>query len=267
MATLIQDPRQPHSWSTPNLNGNGFTTASAPNPNQRYSYTPHPSRATQNAPPMNVNGGSTSYDSLPTLPPHNEVEMTREMLVHVLEHFSTLLPKYFDWKIVQGMVIPPSQGMRFVVHGGACMLLHEGLYALSVQQQTASPSLATRTTTRDIDYIHRGFIAEYGQSRFPDAAERLKACIKETARKFGLGADWMNSDADIALPMAHDPTGKLYDPIYTVSVTPQNMNLHTIYKSSNGFLTLVSVTPFWAVALKLVRYTKWDPVDICLLLR
>ena len=32
-------------------------------------------------------------------------------------------------------------------------------------------------------------------------------------------------------------------------------------------LTLVSVTPFWAVALKLVRYTKWDPGDICLLLR
>jgi hypothetical protein len=32
-------------------------------------------------------------------------------------------------------------------------------------------------------------------------------------------------------------------------------------------LTLVSVTPFWAVALKLVRYIKWDPGDICLLLR
>ena len=32
-------------------------------------------------------------------------------------------------------------------------------------------------------------------------------------------------------------------------------------------LQLVSVTPFWAVALKLVRYTKSDPGDICLILR
>lgn len=46
-----------------------------------------------------------------------------------------------------------------------------------------------------------------------------------------------------------------------------NVHLHTIFESPNKLLTLVSVTPFWAVALKLVRYTKWDPGDICILLR
>lgn len=62
-------------------------------------------------------------------------------------------------------------------------------------------------------------------------------------------------------------TGKPYDPIYTAAIQPNNVHLHTIFTSPNGLLTLVSVTPFWAVALKLVRYTKWDPGDICLLLR
>ena len=63
------------------------------------------------------------------------------------------------------------------------------------------------------------------------------------------------------------PSGKPYDPIYTAAIQPNNVHLHTVFSSPNGMLTLVSVTPFWAVALKLVRYTKWDPGDICLLLR
>ncbi|KAJ3793485.1 hypothetical protein GGU11DRAFT_400094 [Lentinula aff. detonsa] len=45
-----------------------------------------------------------------------------------------------------------------------------------------------------------------------------------------------------------------------------NTRLYTVFVSSNKLLTIISVTPFWAVALKLVRYTKWDPGDICLLL-
>ena len=147
--------------------------------------------------------------------------MTRDMLGNVLEYFSQLLPKYFDWNIVQGLagataaaakppVIPRMvdphpmpQGMRLVVHGGACMLLHPGLYKLSKQQQLSSPGLVSRTKTRDVDYIHRGFMAEYGP-HIPDAAERLKDCIQATAARFNLGADWMNSDADIALPMAKE---------------------------------------------------------------
>lgn len=67
--------------------------------------------------------------------------------------------------------------------------------------------------------------------------------------------------------MSSPTTGKPYDPIYTAAIQPNNVHLHTIFTSPNGLLTLVSVTPFWAVALKLVRYTKWDPGDICLLLR
>lgn len=134
--------------------------------------------------------------------------MTRDMLMTVLDYFSQLLPQHFDWSVIQsqssGSAAAPPQGMRLVVHGGACMLLHPGLYALSMQQQSASPSMAARTKTRDVDYMHRGFIAEYGQNRIPDAAERLRECIQATARRFNLGADWMNSDADIALPMAHE---------------------------------------------------------------
>ncbi|KJA16750.1 hypothetical protein HYPSUDRAFT_147290 [Hypholoma sublateritium FD-334 SS-4] len=205
---------------------------------------------------MSVPAYDARGHSLTSSPPHNDVEMTRKTLIAVLDYFSQLLPKYFDWP-----------GMRLVVHGGACMLLHPGLYSLSKQQQQASPGLVSRTKTRDVDYIHRGFMTEYGP-HIPDAAERLKECIQATAARFNLGADWMNSDADIALPMAKDPSdGRLYDPVYSASVNPQNIALHTIYRSSNGFLTLISVTPSWAVSLKLVRYTKWDAGDICLLLR
>ncbi|KAF8880307.1 hypothetical protein BD779DRAFT_1473937 [Infundibulicybe gibba] len=97
------------------------------------------------------------------LQPHNNTEMTRDMLITVLTYFSTLIPKYFN----NLPLMPPKS---------------------------------------------------YG-------------AVYNSRPTFRLGADWMNSDADIALPMAID------------------------------------VTPFWAVALKLVRYTKWDPGDICLLLR
>jgi hypothetical protein len=91
-----------------------------------------------------------------------------------------------------------------VVHGGACMLLHPGLYNLSQQQQQMIPSLPRRTTTRDVDYIHRSFITELASCGMPDAAVKLQECIKATARYYRLGADWMNSHADIALPMAHE---------------------------------------------------------------
>ncbi len=63
------------------------------------------------------------------------------------------------------------------------------------------------------------------------------------------------------------PSGKAYDPIYTSSIRPNNIDLHTVYTAPNKILTLISVTPFWAVSLKLVRYVRWDPGDICLLLR
>jgi hypothetical protein len=133
------------------------------------------------------------------LPPRNEKELTREMLITILTYFSTLLPTKFN-----GMPV------RLVAHGGACMLLHPGLYTLAQQQPPPSPSnsprnlLPRRTTTRDVDYINRSFAYEWHNAGVPDATERLKECIKATARQFGLGLDWMNSDADVALPMASE---------------------------------------------------------------
>ncbi|KAJ8474556.1 hypothetical protein ONZ45_g15906 [Pleurotus djamor] len=210
---------------------------------------------------------SPSPMSMP-IPDKNNVEMNREMLLRVLDHFSTVIPVYFD-----------NRPVRLVVHGGACMLLHPKLYPLT-QSPPMSQSLfvgddgrpipipAKRTATRDVDYIDRSFAAEWKKQGVVDATERLKKCIRITASQFGLGADWMNSDADVALPMASDPrTGTVYDPIYKDSLRPNNVHLHTIFTSRNQQLTLVSVTPFWAVALKLVRYCKWDPGDICALLR
>jgi hypothetical protein len=128
--------------------------------------------------------------------------MNREMLIMVLTHFSTFIPSRFN-----------NRPVRLVVHGGACMLLHPGLYNLALQQHhllTNSPSnsphnpIPRRTTTRDVDYIHRSFAAEWQSIGITDAAERLQSCIQSTAQHFRLGADWMNSDADIALPMANE---------------------------------------------------------------
>ena len=85
--------------------------------------------------------------------------------------------------------------VRLVVHGGAAMLLHPGLYNQPGCQ---------RRDTRDIDYIHRSFVEEWRQLGVLDAGERLQRCIDQTAHKFNLGKDWMNAHADIALPMANE---------------------------------------------------------------
>ncbi|KIK58589.1 hypothetical protein GYMLUDRAFT_170759 [Collybiopsis luxurians FD-317 M1] len=196
----------------------------------------------------------------PPLAPRNAVELSREMLFMVLEHFSTMVASEFS-----GLPI------RLVAHGGACMLLHNGLHELAnrkaLYHSTRGENASRRTTTRDVDYIHRSFVAESTMRGIINAGERLQRCIRATARQFGLGADWMNSDADVALPMSTDPkTGLPFDPIYTESVKENNIQLYTVFTSSNRLLTIVNVTPFWAVALKLVRYAKWDPGDICLLL-
>ena len=115
------------------------------------------------------------------------------MLITTLEYFSQLVAHLFTGRTI-----------RMVVHGGACMLLHPGLHKLSQQQHQMIPSLPRRTTTRDVDYIHRAFVAELASYGMPDAAVKIQECIRTTARHFGLGADWMNSDADVALPMAHE---------------------------------------------------------------
>ena len=112
------------------------------------------------------------------LPERNEVMLTRDLLIQALHYLSLRLQAYF-----------PST-VRLVVHGGAVMVLH--------------PQLACRDMTRDIDYLHRSFEAEWIARGVSDAGPRLLTCIKETARKFKLGADWMNSCADVALPMSRE---------------------------------------------------------------
>jgi hypothetical protein len=122
-----------------------------------------------------------------------------------------------------------------------------------------------RHSTRDVDIIKRAMVAEWRARGVQDADARLTACIRKTATVFHLGQDWMNADADVALPMAKDPQGRTYDPIAAASLNQSNLDLHTIFTSPG--LTLVAVAPFWAVALKLVRYKKHDPPDIAALLR
>lgn len=127
-------------------------------------------------------------------PPINEVDMTRDLLRRALEHLSVVIarPEHFGGRPI-----------RLVVHGGACMLLHEGLQSISEHQYRANPQMPRRTTTKDVDYIHRGFVAEMTSLGIPDAGQRLQNCITETAIHFRLGLDWMNDHADIALPMQY----------------------------------------------------------------
>ena len=78
--------------------------------------------------------------------------------------------------------------VRLVIHGGAVMVLHRGLNH--------------RSNTRDVDYCHRAFVAEMSGRGVPDAGQRLLSCINATAKTYGLGKDWMNAHADVALPWA-----------------------------------------------------------------
>lgn len=64
-------------------------------------------------------------------------------------------------------------------------------------------NLRCRQNTRDVDYLHRSFEVEWKARGVADAGARLNACIAATAERFGLGLDWMNAHADVALPMAY----------------------------------------------------------------
>lgn len=132
----------------------------------------------------------------------NTLPLTKPMLETLLVYLSNIL----------------SISLRIVVHGGACMLLHPGLERIPTQ----------RVSTMDIDYLHRGVVAEYG----PEAATDLLQCIYKTALKFpGLGIDWMNAEADISLPVSQTPP---HDPVYHASIQPNNLALHTIFTSPNA---------------------------------
>lgn len=131
----------------------------------------------------------------PPLAPRNNVEFSREMLFTVLEHLSTVIGTEFS-----------GTPIRLVAHGGACMLLHPGLHELAnrkeMHHRSRNENASRRMTTRDVDYIHRSFVTESDVRGIINAGERLQRCIRTTARQFHLGTDWMNSDADVALPMS-----------------------------------------------------------------
>jgi hypothetical protein len=114
---------------------------------------------------------SSSAPVAPTLKAVNTVPLTRKVLTQALSDLSERLYRSF-----QGQV-------RLVVHGGAVMVLH--------------PHFSHRE--RD-----RSFVSEYRALGFHDAEQRLRTCIAETAFQFGLGADWMNDHADVALPWAKE---------------------------------------------------------------
>ncbi|KAH7907595.1 hypothetical protein BJ138DRAFT_1014245 [Hygrophoropsis aurantiaca] len=173
---------------------------------------------------------------------HNEVQLSRSMLLDLLQDLSSRILQVFGCPI------------RLFIHGGAVMILHPSLSTSS-----------TRRTTRDIDYIKRAFGHEWRKLGVYDAEDKLQSCINATAKQFHIGSDWMNADPDVALPFARDPRGNLYDPIYHDSKQQNNVTMNTVYTSPG--LTLVSVTMFWGVALKLVRYKKEDPTDIVAMLQ
>ncbi|KAH9847747.1 hypothetical protein C2E23DRAFT_764769 [Lenzites betulinus] len=183
---------------------------------------------------------AASRRASPPLPEHNDVLLTRATLLSILHDLSNRLLACFG------------DAVRLVVHGGAVMVLH--------------PQLACRDSTRDVDYLHRPFEAEWTARGVLDAGSRLRKCIRATARVFNLGADWMNACADVALPMSTDPTcGRPIDPIHVDAMSEANMRMNTIFTAPG--LVLVGVSWSWAVALKLVRYQKHDPHDIAHILR
>ncbi|KAI0313523.1 hypothetical protein OF83DRAFT_1141056 [Amylostereum chailletii] len=109
----------------------------------------------------------------------NEVPLTKAKLHVVLQDLSARLLAEFRHQV------------RLLVHGGAVMVLHS--------------KLGHRASTRDVDYVHRAFAADYARTGSQQEAEaRLWRCIAGAAAAHGLGTDWMNAAPDVALPMAQE---------------------------------------------------------------
>ena len=121
---------------------------------------------------------------LPTVPiaPHradpglddvNDVPLTRKLLKQALFDLSERLYRSFRRQV------------RLVVHGGAVMVLH--------------PLFSHRKSTQDVDYIHRSFVSEYRALGFSRYTTTTPTPYHGDRSKVGLGADWMNDHADVAL--------------------------------------------------------------------
>ncbi|KAI0795946.1 hypothetical protein C8Q75DRAFT_690868, partial [Abortiporus biennis] len=168
---------------------------------------------------------------------HNHTPLTRDFLIQVLSHLATLLFYSFRCQV------------HLVVHGGAVMVLHKKLQG-------------SRQYTRDVDFCLRPFVTEWAQRGVPNAEATLMHCIQATAAHYGLGSDWMNAHADVALPMSRRCV--VYDPIYNDALKRDNVVQNTVFEAPG--LRLIGVSWSWAVALKLVRFKKDDPQDIAYIL-
>ncbi|KAJ7203846.1 hypothetical protein GGX14DRAFT_648068 [Mycena pura] len=111
---------------------------------------------------------------------------------------------------------------------------------------------AGNTTTRSIGLaiprsLPRPLLRKSARYGVEDADQRLQKCAFETAAHFGLGADWMTSDTDVALPMCL---------IHSASLQPSQQiadRLHLAQRPAEAPLR------DWTVALKLVRYNAAAP--------
>ncbi|KAI0313517.1 hypothetical protein OF83DRAFT_1065383 [Amylostereum chailletii] len=127
-------------------------------------------------------------------------------------------------------------------------------------------SLGHREYTRDVDYVHRAFAADYASTGSQQEAEaRLRRCIAGTAAARGLGVDWMNAAPDVALPMARDDYGRTHDPVYTSFLADAGKEDYTVFSAPG--LQLIAVNWAWAIAFKLVRYEKNDSRDVQAMIR
>ncbi|KAJ3473975.1 hypothetical protein NLI96_g12718 [Meripilus lineatus] len=107
--------------------------------------------------------------------PRNTKTFDRNELVLALNHLSSLIAPTFQ-----------GQKVTLFAHGGAVMVLHLGLGA--------------RQTTRDVNVCLREFNKEWSFKGVENAENKLRWCIYQTARQRRLGADWMNSGSDAAIP-------------------------------------------------------------------
>ena len=114
----------------------------------------------------------------PTLKDVNNVPLMRKMLTQALSDIYERLYCSFRRQV------------RLLVHGGAVMVLR--------------PLFSLREGTQNVDYIYRSFVFEFRALGYPDAEQRLRICIAETACQLSLSADWTSDHVDLALPWAQE---------------------------------------------------------------
>ncbi|KAK0445858.1 hypothetical protein EV421DRAFT_1795232 [Armillaria borealis] len=159
----------------------------------------------------------------------NTLPLTRPMLETLLKYLCDQLSNPGSPYHIPSLLL--------VIHGGAAMLLHPSYQTIPTSRQS----------TLDVDYLAKPFSEAVRTT--------ITRAITETSRAFpGLGADWMNADADVALPPG----------VWEGSTHPGNLTQNTIFE--RGSVRMVSVSPGWAVGLKLMRYEKYDAGDVVVIL-